>query len=251
MERSRRYTEGRHSEGRHRSPRSGFLRATSKREYAMTDAIDLRRFAGTLAAALAVVGLASCASGQRPDTGGVEPARYLARFSGEWALDRNVSADPARALEAHSRQGGHDRAWGGGAGGHGPGRHGGGGFPGGGPSDPAALEATFDVFRAVPDRFTLTVTDSLVVTTWAGEREARIPVAGDAIPISGRRRPWIEAKARWDGRKLRIERRIDGGGTIVDLVEAIPEGNRLLMTRTVKGVPGAIPEIRLAFDRAE
>jgi hypothetical protein len=217
----------------------------------MTDGSDLRRFAGTLTAALALVALASsCASGQRPETGGVEPGTYLARFSGQWTLDRNASDVPARALEAHGQEGGrgggHGAGHGGGrSGGHGAGGHRGGG--GGGP-DPAALEATFEVFRAVPDHFTLTVTDSLVVTTWAGEREVRMPVAGDAFPISvqGRR---IEAKANWDGGRLRLERRIEGGGTIVDLVETLAEGDRLLVIRTVKGVPRTIPEIRLAFDR--
>lgn len=215
----------------------------------MTDASDLRHFAGTLTTALAWVALASsCASGQRPDTGGVEPGRYLARFSGQWALDRKASDDPARALEAHAREAPHGGGRRGGVGGHRPGRHGGGG---GGRPDPAALEATFELFRAVPDRFTLTVTDSLVVTTWAGENEARMPLAGDAIPISVRGRR-IEAKAKWDGAKLRLERRIDGGGgTIVDFVEALAEGSRLLVIRAVKSVPASIPEIRLVFDRAQ
>lgn len=94
----------------------------------------------------------------------------------------------------------------------------------------------------------MTVTDSLVVTMWAGEREARMPIAGDAIPINVRGRR-IEAKAKWDGGRLRLERRIDGGGMIVDLVEPLAEGRRLLVTRTVKGLPGTIPEIRLVFDR--
>lgn len=237
----------------------------------MTHASNLRRFAGTVTtAALGVVLLASGELfGQYPDTGGVELGQYLAQFSGQWVLDRDASDDPARALEAHGREGAHDGGRGGGGGGHGPGGHGGGGaghgsgghggggllgrlwaLIGGGGPDPAALEATLDVFRTVPDRFTLTVTDSLVVTTWAGEREARMPVAGNAIPMSvqGRR---IEVKAKWDGGKLEIERRIDGGGRIVDLVEAVAEGNHLLVIRTVKGVPGAIPEIRLVFDRAE
>lgn len=209
------------------------------------------RLTATLSGALVVAALASCGSGGRvPDTGGIEPDRYLARFSGQWTLDRDASDDPDGAVETHGRGGAHGRGSGGRGGGHGPGRHGGGGFPGGGGPDPVAMEATFEVFRVVPDRFTLAVTDSLVATTLAGEDEARMPVAGDAIPIyiRGER---IEAKARWDGRRLRLERRIDGGGTIVDLVESLAEGNRLLVTRTVSGVPGATPEIRLAFDRAE
>lgn len=212
----------------------------------MIDASKLRRLADTLAAALALVALASgCASGQRPETGGMEPGRYLARFSGQWALDRNASEDPARALEAHSQAGTHAGRRGGG-GGHGPGRHG--GALGGGRPDPAALEATFDVFRSVPDDFILTVTDSLVVTTWAGQKEARMPVGGDAIPVSVRG-PKIEARAEWDGGRLRLERRIEGGGTVVDIVEPLAEGSRLLVIRTVKGASGTIPEVRLVFDR--
>lgn len=221
----------------------------------MKQGSDLRRGVITLPAALVLVGLASCASGRQPDTGGVDPGTYLGRFSGEWTLDRDASDDPARELETHRREGAHDGGSGGGAGGHGPGRHGGGILGGGGP-DPSVMEATIDVFQAVPDRFALTVTDSLVITTWGGEGEARIPIAGDAVPLDARARlraglPEIEAKARWDGGRLRLERRIDGGGTIVDLLEPTAEGDRLLVTRTVDGVRGAIPEITLAFDRAQ
>jgi hypothetical protein len=230
----------------------------------MTYASDLRRFAGTLTAtALGIVALVSCAAAQRPATGGIELGTYLARFSGQWTLDRDASDDPARAIEATVGEGtpdgergggghapGHGGGQGGGAGGHGRDGHGTGGVLGAGRPNPDALEATFEVFRAVPDRFTLTVTDALSMTTWAGVREARIPIAGAAIPVTVQGRQ-IEVRAKWDGGKLQIERRIDGGGKVIDLVEGVPRGDRLIVRRTIRGVPGATPEIRLVFDRAE
>lgn len=219
-----------------------------------------RRFAGAILGVLASTALAGCgSSGRMPATGGVAPAEYMARFSGQWTFDDDVSEDPSQVIPPGTAQ---EAAGGGGGGGVAPPAGGGVGAPGGRRGrrggrraprrapDTAALRLTFDTFRSIPDVFSLSVSDSTVVTTWAGDREVRLEVAGDGVSRTvGEER--VDLSARWEGGLLRIERRVPGGGTVVDLVEALPERPRLLVTRRIEGFPGMQAEVRLAFGRAQ
>lgn len=217
-----------------------------------------RRLAGPLAIALVAVVLTSCGSGRQPDTGGVDPGTYMARFSGQWAIDENVSEDPAPAVAALAEQleglEDSDQPRVGGRRG-GAGRRGRRGRPRRSGPDPEALRATLDVFRAVPERFTLNVSDSTVVTTWVGEAEGRMEIAGNGISTTVSEQP-TAASVEWDGGRLRIERRVEGarGATVVDLFEAFADRDRLLITRRLRGLGGPTsepPTVRLAYDLVE
>lgn len=216
----------------------------------------LSLFAGVL---LATIG-AGCAGGSAPETGGIDPEVFRSRFSGQWVLDETVSEDPSEAVDPEAIRRGP------GAGGGAPGigiptgggdaRGGGGNVQGGAgaprPSAPdtEALQVTLDLFRTVPQRFSLRVEESTITTTWLGpdgRREGRMEIAGDGSSTDlGDRR--IETRAAWEGRRLRIERRVSDGAVVVDRIEALGDGDRLLVTRTLEGLPMEIRPVRLAFE---
>lgn len=222
-----------------------------------------RRLLDAVAVGVGLLLLTSCASGRLPDTQGVDRSAYLARFSGEWTLDDEVSEDPTRVVEPPGR--GADQAAdtaGSDVGRPGVGRTGRGRMPGrrrgrrgargsSGPS-PAAVRAAIEAFHSVPSRFSLQVSDSAVVTTWIGEREARMEVAGDdaSVTVNGQEG---HASVEWDGGRLRIEHWLQGGGplVIVDVIRALPDRDRLLVTRRIEGLSGRAPEVRLAYDLIE
>lgn len=207
------------------------------------------RIWGALVACLSFAGLVACgSSGAVPQAPGIDPGAYMERFSGQWAFDADVSENPAEIIPPGTARGVRgDRPRGGGVGV--PGRRGRRrrGPPRMGP-DSAAMRTTFDTFRSVPDRFSLSVSESTVSTTWAGGRQLRIPVAGDEVEMEVNDHD-VGVSAGWDGARLRIERDVPGGGTVVDLIEALPERPRLLVTRRIEGYGGMMAEVRLAFDR--
>lgn len=211
-----------------------------------------------LAAATALLagalGLA-CGSGRAPDTGGVEPATYRQWFSGRWALDEDVSEDPSAVVNPEAVPDRPDaRPGAGGAGdptipGGRRGRRRGGAMPRG--PDPEALRATLRAFGRVPAEFSLAVDESAVVTTWLvpqPDEGVRLEIAGDGVTTTVNGQP-MDTRVEWEGGRLRIERRVARGATVVDLIQPLPDRDRLLVTRRLTGGAGAPPEVRLAFQR--
>src|SRR5262245_38672638 len=81
-------------------------------------------------AALVAAVLALALLSDTPASAGASPEPEATDLSGRWILNKDLSDDPAKALEATHHQG-HDSVPTGGSGGHGPG-HGAGSMPPGG-----------------------------------------------------------------------------------------------------------------------
>lgn len=214
----------------------------------------------SVTAGLMAVILAGCGGGTAslPQTGGVEPGTYMGYFGGRWILSPETSDDLSSIPEPPGEDAGPEAPPEGGVA-----RPGGRRRPGmpsqegrrrmaalDAQGDVEAARATLEVLRMFPENFFLEVGESEVVTTWVGGTELRIPVAGEDVTAQvGERR--VRATAGWEGPVLRIELDVQGGRTIVDRIEPVPESNRLLLVRTVDAFAGEVPDLRLGFDKAD
>lgn len=220
--------------------------------------MDLRRMAGLLGAVTSVVVLAGCGGGAAslPETGGVDPATYMSHFSGRWILSPETSDDLSSIPQPPPEDAGPDVPPEGSVMRPG-GRRGRPGARGARPGSimgaEAELEAarvTLRALRIFPETFYMEVGDSAVVTTWVGQDELRIPENGD--PVEARvGDQQVEASAGWEGGVLQVKLAVRRGRTIVDRIEPVPEANRLLVVRTLDGFSGQVPDLRLAFNRAD
>jgi hypothetical protein len=114
--------------------------------------------------------------------------------------------------------------------------------------DPQAMREMMSLLRQRPERIEMTLTDTLFTITLLPGAPMALPMSGDEVELE---MGGVVAKVRvvWDALQPRLERSIEGGGTIVDRLEVAGEG-RLLLTRSVELLRRDV-ELRFAYDRAE
>lgn len=194
--------------------------------------------------------LAACGTGPGPGLSGPDGAAYLSAYSGDWVLLRLDSDDLAGKLremgqgrpEATGNMPGSGR--GGGMTGRRPpggmtgGRPGGGGgrMPGGaaGIRDPEEMrrimEATLALSRT-PGELTLTLRPGSVSLLEEQGQPLRLELGADETAS------WLGsaeffAKAEWTAEGLIIQRKVDGGGGVRDIMRVDDEG-RLVVEREI------------------
>ena len=74
-----------------------------------------------------------------------------------------------------------------------------------------------------------------------------LPITDEVVELPRMGRT-LEAKAKWDGPVLVIERGIEDGPKIVDEIEAAA-GDRMVVTRKIELPNGPTVELTLAYDR--
>jgi hypothetical protein len=183
-----------------------------------------------------LVAVSACGSGGGLETGGLEPAAYFELFDGAWELDPASSGDIADQLES----------LGGGGGRGGGGRRGRGG--GGNAPDPAAMRLVRELASAFPPTIVLAVSDSAVSQNVAGPGQLLLPLTGESIRVELAPGFNMNATARWDGPRLRIERTLPGVGRLVDTIEPVDGGGRLAVRRSITLGPRRV-ELRVNYDR--
>lgn len=200
----------------------------------------------------ACLAVAACGGGG-PGVEGPEALLLFAQYSGTWVLDTLSSDPPPRLPEAGSgARGGRGDPFGGGGGRPGApppdvdGRRGGGGGPSG-PPNMAAMRATLELASHRATRLQLELTDSVFAVAERRGRETRVPMNGDEVDLDATE-PTVRAKVSWDDRRPRLERRVDGGGRVVDRYETLGP-DRLLIIREFDGGPSGAAVIRLVYER--
>jgi hypothetical protein len=184
---------------------------------------------------------------------GVDAQSTPASIVGAWTLNTELS-DPPPAAQSGEREGrgrsggpggsgGGGRRGGGGGFGGGGGRGGGGGGRGGG-GNPEDLqrrrEALRDIMR-VPDRMTITRTESMVIITTGDGRTTRLATDGSKVKDES---TGIERKTRWDRDQLVTEISGVQGGKITETYAVNPESHRLMVTVDAAGARGDAPSPR-------
>lgn len=221
--------------------------------------------------------LAAAACGGGPQhIGEITPA-VRSLVSGTWKYDAQDSDDPAKALipegRAEGRRGGKagdgDGDWDGGrTGGGTPGR--GGAYPpdgddmgrpgmGGRPGsrfmgrrrgDPKARHDLHTMAVTIPTRLDLSLTDSLVTVTYAGQEPLALPFGEDVehqLPDSVA----LQARAEWDTGRLVIIRSVKDGGSITETYMPSVDGKRLTVDVEVDGLGPGGAEFQRVFLREE
>jgi hypothetical protein len=161
-----------------------------------------------------------------------------ASIVGAWTLDKDLS-------DAGTPQRG-DRGAGGGRGGGYGGRRGGGGFGGGGgrggfggggfgggrggggargnPDDMRRMREAMQEILEVPDRMTITQTESTVIITTGDGRTTRLSTDGKKVKDDS---TGIERKTRWDKNQLVSEISGAGGGKVTQTFSVSPDTHQL------------------------
>jgi hypothetical protein len=218
--------------------------------------MNVSRTPVALGLCLALVGAAT-AHGQ-------DAAKTHPDLSGEWVLNRELSADPRESAEGRRGREGRDPEGRGRRGGGMPGGFGGGppggGFPGGGFGPGAGdderqmreqMDQAQQLLRDVPTSMVMTYTDPKLAivardgrirTLYADKRKVKT-ANGNA-----------ETQARWDGGRLIVETRF-GSIKVVEGYALAENGDQLIVTARMDA-PGAgrgdgpkPPELRRVYDR--
>ena len=205
--------------------------------------------------------LVAACGGAGPPVQGPAARALFDEYSATWMLDTLASEKvpdmedlPERrtpvggqfgggGLPEGGRPGGGLRPPGGIGGRPGGGMRGPGGFRGPDPRSIEAMHHLMEKARQRPDRITLALDDSLFSADLHREVRVIVPIGGEGIELSGLPSP-VTARLEWDGLRPRLERRFEGGGTIVDLFEVV-DRTKLLVMRTIELERGK--DLRLVF----
>jgi len=158
------------------------------------------------------------------------------KFTGVWTLNKSLSDDPAKMMEAmqSERQGGS----GGGvsssgqSGGHGPGMHGGGRDAGRGDAGQMRVQMLFAI--QPPSRLTITQTESSI-TVMDGDGRSQTLVTNNKkqkLPLDSRT---VEVKAKWDDGVLVKETSLDEGIKLTETYSLISEQRQLQVIVKLEG----------------
>lgn len=190
-----------------------------------------------------------------------ENARDRPDLSGDWVLNRDLSADPRQAEEGRrGREPGDDPGGRGGPGGRMPGRFGGGrrGVPGGvGPGDAGddrtmreQMDEAQRVMRDAPNSMTIVHTDPKVVFLLPDGRIRTLYTDKRKVKTANGN---AELQARWDGNRVVVETKF--GSIKVIETYAMSEGGQQLIVTAKMDLPDggrsgrAAPELRRVYER--
>lgn len=166
-------------------------------------------------------------------------------LTGAWTLNKNLSEDPAKAMEA--TQGGDHAGSGGGharpgsSGGHGAGAHGGsaaGGSRGG--MNPQLLEA--------PGRLTITQTGSSITFTDGNGRSQTLTTDNkkQKLPLNNRT---VDVKTKWDEGRLVKDADLGDGMKLTETYSLVPQPRQLHVMVKLEGSHLARPvNFRRVYD---
>lgn len=99
---------------------------------------------------------------------------------------------------------------------------------------PAGLRQTMLMVGITPRTLTIGLAGNTVTVSYDGERPLELPAGGgwvDATTPQGA----VEARIRWTGSHVAVERRIPGGGTIRDNLSILESGHLLASREVVWG----------------
>lgn len=194
----------------------------------------LRRAAG-----VATVVVGACASGTGFRAGPPEGMD----LNGVWRLNERATDEQAAEASGSDRRPQRVRRRGGGASGA-PGRTQGGGM--------IAAGGAGGIAAATPAAgFVLTQTDSAVTFAFTSKNSVAVPTDGRKITAHS----WpnlgeVELKARWTDDGLRLERRIQDGGSLVEIYSRTAGSDRLIVRLELEGRAGRMSLVRV-YERVE
>ena len=218
------------------------------------------RLAMGLTVGLGIVSVcAACASAGAHGLSGADEAALYDRISGEWLLNADESTDLAQAMREAMSQAGRRGSGppggmrggrgGGGRGGMRGGRGGrGGGLPGQRPDRSGRQPGMLDDLR--PDStMSLSLSGDSVSLSDGPLYDLTLPLDNEAVVFPRRGRK-LEAKAKWDGTVLIVERKFEDGPRVTDRIEGADE-TRLVVEREVELPQGVTIDLILVYDRRE
>jgi hypothetical protein len=168
---------------------------------------------------------------------------------GAWTLNAELSDKPPDPEQGGGRDGREGRGRFGGPGGRGRGGGGGvgGGFGGGrgglgggprGGGDPEEMQRRMQAMRdimSVPDRLTITRTESMVIITTGDGRTVRLAPDNSKVKDES---TGIERRSRWEGDRLISEISGAVGGKVVETYTVEAESQRLVVSVQPEGGRG-------------
>jgi hypothetical protein len=216
---------------------------------------------GQLATALLATGLTL--AGTTASSGPVTAQQ--ADLSGTWTFNEDESDDPREQMQemrdgrAGGGFGGARPSGGGGGrpGGGRPGMGGGGRRPGGEPGgfggggDMERMREFMQMAMQTVQQMELVHDDSSVTITYLNQPALTLATNGKKWKQETDQGTEIEYKAEWKNEELRVERKIDGGGTIKERFLLSPEVDQLFVITKIEGsrMPQDL-EFRRVYDRA-
>jgi hypothetical protein len=188
--------------------------------------------AGVLAAASAIS--AQSPRGERDTT---------ANLTGAWTLNKDLSDDTARLIEAmqsgdHGGSGGGHTPPGGAGGGHGPGMHGGGGAGGnrGGmtPEQMRAMRTRMNYVLEAPTKLTIVQADGSVTLTDNDGRSQKLTTNNkkERRPVDNR---MVDLRTKWDDERLVNETWLDDGMKLTETYSFTSEREQLQVVVKLEG----------------
>jgi hypothetical protein len=219
--------------------------------------------------------LAATACGGGPQhIGEITPA-VRDQLSGAWKYNAEVSDDPAKALIPESRPEGRHRGDEGKDNDGDEGRPGGGAYPPGsggayppeggemgrpgtggrrgsmmgrGHHDAKGRHALHQMAVTIPTRMDLSLTDSLVTVTYAGQKPLALPF-GEEVRRELSDSVTMVARADWDTGRLVVIRAVKDGGSITETYMPSVDGKRLTVDVEVEGLGPGGAEFQRVFNR--
>jgi hypothetical protein len=186
------------------------------------------------------------------------PDKAMPDLTGAWVLNNELSDKPVqmRGPDDVGGEGGRGRPPGGLGGGGGMGGRGRGGFgnPGGAggmpsPEEMERMRAVMEVAMRVPAKLTIVKSDERLVVTDDEGVSVRVPLDGKKDTGAANGVPF-ETRAKWEGSKLRVERRFKGGLKIVEYYSVLIDPRILTVTSTLEGgqMPGGARTVKRVYD---
>lgn len=174
----------------------------------------VRMVVGVVTVWLIGVATAPTVSGQhgpgmhRSGPGPREP-RQSPNLTGEWRLNRELTDDPAKAMQSLDGAE-HGGGASGGMGGHGPGRHVGGGHGGVDAAQMEVVRTRVDRAIEAPNRLTITQADSSITFTDGEGRSQTLAINNkrEKRTVDGRT---VDVRTKWDDARLVKETHLDDG----------------------------------------
>jgi hypothetical protein len=173
-------------------------------------------------------------------------------LTGTWVLSHELSDKPGQGGEGGDDRGGGRRGGGGRPGGMGGGMGGrGGGYGGGGgmpsPEEMERMSAAMDAARRAPERLIIVKADPGLVVTDEDGVSMRLALDGRKETGAVNGVPF-ESTTKWDGGKLRVERKFKSGLKLIQLYDVSVEPRLLTITSKIEGGRGGGRSINRVYE---